>query len=125
MRNALNGLQQMAGQITGDRLLPGLELPLDGKEALRADHVLNLAGILIGCLWGNPKIHKPLGENGVTLVNFFCDRKTVLQKCDISVGIHVDHTVFTKIFHGNADAGLGDLQLVDDIDGTYLTVSFL
>jgi hypothetical protein len=36
----------------------------------------------------------------------------------------VDIAVLTKLFHGDADTGFGKIHLIDDINGTYLSISF-
>ena len=115
----------MTGKIAGLATGAILELLFDGKKALRADYVLDFAGILVRHLGRDTQMNQPLGENGMTLIYFFSNGHAFLQKGNIAAFIHVDHSALAQILHGNADTGLGDPHFLHDINGTDLTVSFL
>ena len=81
--------------------------------------VLDLAGILSGGFFRNTAPDEQVRKEEMAFVrllgNFFAricqEYMTVLVTGDITVAL--------KLFHGDADAGFRETQMVDDIDGTH------
>ena len=90
-----------------------------------ADDMLHAAGVLFGGLLGNADRGQEIRERGVALVYGFGDLAPCVKKGDVTEFVHFDIAVFTKIFHGNADAGFCILKLTGDINRAHHSVSFL
>ena len=99
------------------------DVVLDCTEALGADHMLNAACILCGCLFIYPQIHEPLGQHGMALVHGLSNFLPHAAEGDMALVIHEDITVFAEILHGYTDTGLGKCQLVGNVDGADIGVA--
>ena len=97
-------------------------MTLDGGKALSADHVLHPACVFHGSLFGDSQMDEPAGEEGVAFIDGFGDLQAGFGQRDIAVPVHQNVSLAAQIFHGNTDAGLGKLQMICNIDGTYISV---
>ena len=97
-------------------VFPGVSF--DGSKALFADNMLDPAGILGGNLRIDAQRHQQIGNQGVALIDFVGNCLTGRQQGDGALGADGDISVFPEVFHGNADTGLGESQLIGNVDGT-------
>ena len=92
----------------------------DLSEGLVAQVMLDLAGVLRGHFGRDPQQREQPGETFVTVVDPAGNGHAAFIERDQSFGIHGDIAVFPQLLHGDADAGLGVSQLVDDVNGPHL-----
>ena len=97
----------------------------DLSEGLVAQVMLDLAGVLRGHFGRDPQQREQPGETFVTVVDPAGNGHAAFIERDQSFGIHGDIAVFPQLLHGDADAGLGVAQLVDDINGAHMPAPLL
>ena len=90
---------------------------LDFGKAFRADDVFDLAGIFSGHVFIHAQVDEQRAEDAVALINTFGDLAAAFRQMDVIFTVHGDVSVFTQLFHGNADAGLGKVHGSGNIDG--------
>ena len=98
-------------------------MALDGFKRFFAQDVFNAAGVLGGSGGVHPQRNQPLGEEGVALVNAFCNFLTFFGEGNQPVGAHGDALLFPKVFHGHADTGFAKPHFRGNIHGTHRTVA--
>lgn len=101
------------------------QLLFDAVKSFLAENVFYLAGIGSSCFRRNTQLGKKPGQKFVTLINLVGNSLAGRQQDNMTIGIHGNITVFPQFFHGNADAGLADAQIVDHVDGSDRTEFFL
>ena len=52
-----------------------------------------------------------------------CDLFSAFRKSDVSVQIHLHITFCAEFLHCDTDTGLGVIHLIDNVDGSYISVS--
>ena len=97
-------------------------LPDFGQGGL-AEDVLGLAGVLGGGLFVHPQLHEEVGQQTVAAVDPLGNLLARGQKRQIALAVHRNVAVFPQLFHGDADAGLGVAQLIDNVDGAHLALA--
>lgn len=96
---------------------PGVaDMLLDCVKALAADYMLYPAGILSGDMAGNSEGGQPAGQKLVTLIDHLSNLTAGCGQGDKTGVVHSDMGFFAQIFHGYADAGFLEAQLVCDVD---------
>ena len=84
--------------------------------------MFDLAGVLTRGFFVNTKMHEKRGKRLVALVNARSDGHAAVGQRDQAVPVHGDVTVETQAFGSVADARLGYVQFVGDIDGADISV---
>ena len=92
---------------------------LNGGKALLADDVLNSAGIFGGYLGVDPQHDQKIGNQGMALINLVGDGLSCGEQRDGAFGADGDISVLPEVFHGYADAGFGESQLIGNVDGAH------
>lgn len=97
----------------------------DAFHGFFADDVLDSACIAGSVFFVHAKSHKIAAKDFVTAVYGF--RHFLARVCEsyMTGGVYVDVAVFAQLFHSDADAGLGKLQLAGYINRTDITLSKL
>ena len=90
----------------------------DGSEGFGTDHVLDPAGIIFGSLRIHTEGNQHPGQDTMAFVNGLGNLKSGLGESDITVFVNVDKSVVAQIADIDADTGLGEVQLIDNIDRT-------
>ena len=80
--------------------------------------MLHLAGICGGSFLRNAQLDKKVGQQLMTFVDLVGNGLAGRQQGDVTVAVHGNIAVFPQLFHGNADAGLADTQIIDHVDGS-------
>ena len=90
-------------------------MPFDSLKALGADHVLHAAGVSHSYIRVHAQTDQPGGDKLVPLVDTVGYPAAGLGQCDIAFRGYLDVTALPELFHGNADAGLLEIQLIGDV----------
>lgn len=95
------------------------DMSLDGLKALGADYMLHAAGVRYGYIRGYTQADQPGGDKLVPFIDtvrYFAAR---FCQCNVAFRGYLDVPAFPQFFHGNADAGLFEIQFRCNIYGTY------
>ena len=88
-------------------------------QRLLAEDMLCLAGVLGGGLLVHAQLHKEVGQQLVAAVNALSDLLPGLQQGQVAFAVHRDIAVLPQLFHGDAHAGFGKAQLIDNVNGAH------
>lgn len=82
-------------------------------------------GVLRGDRRIDPEAGQPLRQQAVALVNALGNLLSGRKQRDKAARVHGDIAVFAQVAHGDADARLGELQLICNVDGTHKALTLL
>ena len=92
-------------------------VPFDRVKAFRADDVLDAAGVFRGGLFAHAQTDQHTRDDFMPFVYGLGDRPALVGQGDMPIGPHDDISVFTEVFHGDADTGLAESQFGGNVDG--------
>lgn len=90
-------------------------MSLDGGKGFVADVMLDFAGVLRRNLRINTQTNKKIGQNGVPLIDFFCNMKSFGGERYITVLVNDDIVPALKKSDGTAHARLGKAHIFGNI----------
>ena len=90
-------------------------------KGLLAEVVLHLTCVRRRVLRRDAQKREQLREGPVAVIDPAGNLHAAVIESDQAVRRHGDIAVFPQFFHGNADAGLGVAQFVDNVNGTHGT----
>ena len=80
--------------------------------------MFDFTGIFHGHLLRDPQTDEHLGQNGVPLIDLFCNVPPLLRQVQAAVLLHGDQVPLAQQAHGPGDAGLGVAQILPNINRT-------
>lgn len=89
----------------------------DRRKALRADHVLDAAGVLCGGVRVYAEPRQALGQKLMALIDHLRNLPAVLGQVDKSGVGDGDMVSLAQMLHGDTDAGFLEAQLVCNVHG--------
>ena len=117
----------MVSSLRGSRTIPFLygrqsmrkllNMLFDCLKTLRTDDVLDAAGVVVGDVLRDAEIFQNLGDHLMPLVDHLRDRSPLIGKINVSGVSHSDLIPFPQMLHGDADAGLLEIQFIGDVHG--------
>ena len=87
-------------------------------EGFLADVVLHLAGVIFGCFFVDSYLHKQLAQQLMAFIYGVCYLLSGVGEEYVVVLISDDKAVGLQLLEGDADAWLGEAQIVYDVDGS-------
>ena len=90
---------------------------LDFAKGLFAQIMLHFAGVGGGHLRVYPQADKKVRKQAVAFIDALGHRLAGREQGDPPVPVHLHIAALPQLFHSHADTGLGEVELVCDIDG--------
>ena len=101
-----------------------MDMLFDGLEAFLADDMFNAAGVIIGDILWDAEGFQNFGDHFVTFIDHLGNGPSFIGQINITGVGHGDLLFLPQILHGDAHAGLLEIQFVGHIHGTNYRESF-